>query len=160
MRSITHQKKDHQDIKLAVALGKIIKEQFLNLLQIPNSESNSQYLKLCKKVKTKGHPARFPSKLPEFFIKFLTEKNDVVLDIFAGSNTTGAVAENLGRNWISFEEERIYLAASAFRFLDDGSLAKAQSIFDQLITPDIFSFQLPQKIQPVLLEKRAEYEAK
>ena len=131
-----------------------------NLLQIPNSESNSQYLKLCKKVKTKGHPARFPSKLPEFFIKFLTEKNDIVLDIFAGSNTTGAVAENLGRNWISFEEERSYLATSAFRFLDDANLTKAQNIFEQLTIPDTYSIQLPRKIQPMLLEEKANYETK
>ena len=53
-----------------------------NLLSFPNSESNSEYLSLCKENKTESHPARFPSKLPEFFIKFLTEKNDIVLFIF------------------------------------------------------------------------------
>lgn len=52
-----------------------------------------------------------------FFIKFLTEPGDRVLDIFAGSNTTGFVAEELERKWIAFEEELPYLAASAFRFL-------------------------------------------
>ncbi|MEM4290496.1 MAG: site-specific DNA-methyltransferase [Nitrososphaerota archaeon] len=88
-----------------------------NLLQIPNTESNSQYLRCCKIAGIEGHPARFPEKLPEFFIKFLTDPGDVVLDIFAGSNTTGAVAERLGRRWIAFEIEQAYLAASAFRFL-------------------------------------------
>lgn len=43
-----------------------------NLLQIPNTESNSQYLRYCKLAGIKGHPARFPEKLPEFFIEFLT----------------------------------------------------------------------------------------
>ena len=52
-----------------------------NLLQIPNTESNSQYLKYCKDLEIKGHPARFPSKLPEFYIKLLTDENDLVLDI-------------------------------------------------------------------------------
>jgi DNA modification methylase len=61
-----------------------------NLLQIPNTESNSQYLRYCKLAGATGHPARFPGKLPEFFIKFLTDENDVVLDIFAGSNTRGS----------------------------------------------------------------------
>ena len=60
-----------------------------NLLQIPNSESNSQYMRGCKEVGIKAHPARFPAKLPEFFIKLLTEPNDIVLDIFSGSNTSG-----------------------------------------------------------------------
>lgn len=88
-----------------------------NLLEIPNTESNGQYVEACKAVGAVQHPARFPSRLPEFFIRFLTEPNDVVLDIFAGSNTTGSVAEAEGRRWLSFEESREYVAASAFRFL-------------------------------------------
>lgn len=87
-----------------------------NLLQIPNTESNGVYLNGCKAVGVKQHPARFPAKLPEFFIRFLTEPNDIVLDIFAGSNTTGYVAELEGRQWIAFEERLDYLAASSFRF--------------------------------------------
>ena len=88
-----------------------------NLLQIPNSESNSSYLAHCKLSGVKGHPARFPAKLPEFFIKFLTDPGDVVVDIFAGSNTTGSVCESLDRRWLSFDLDAEYVAASAFRFL-------------------------------------------
>ncbi len=89
-----------------------------NLLQIPNSESNGQYVTGCNTVGAKQHPARFPEKLPEFFIRFLTDPGDLVLDIFAGSNTTGAVAEREGRRWLGFELELDYVAASAFRFID------------------------------------------
>ena len=64
-----------------------------NLLQIPNTESCGQYIRACKAVGADVHPARFPSALPLFFIKFLTDRDDLVLDIFAGSNTTGSVAE-------------------------------------------------------------------
>ncbi|MCU4896399.1 MULTISPECIES: DNA-methyltransferase [Bacillus] len=95
-----------------------------NLLQIPNSESNSKYLKYCKFAGVKGHPARFPAKLPEFFIKFLTEPDDTVLDIFAGSNTTGETAENLDRKWISCDLDREFVAASVFRFAQDLEEAK------------------------------------
>ncbi|NLF44189.1 MAG: site-specific DNA-methyltransferase, partial [Bacteroidales bacterium] len=80
--------------------------------------SNSQYLKYCKDLGIKGHPARFPSKLPEFFIKFLTDEDDLVLDIFAGSNTTGWTAQQLNRRWLSFELDHQYLSASVLRFLD------------------------------------------
>lgn len=66
-----------------------------NLLQIPNSEATSLYLRRCKQIGIKAHPARFPSKLPEFFIKMLTDEGDLVVDIFGGSNTTGYVAEQL-----------------------------------------------------------------
>jgi site-specific DNA-methyltransferase (cytosine-N4-specific) len=88
-----------------------------NLLQIPNTESNGGYVAGCKLVGADRHPARFPAKLPEFFIRFLTDPGDTVLDIFAGSNTTGAVAEIEGRRWLAFEERLDYLAASVFRFL-------------------------------------------
>lgn len=88
-----------------------------NLLQISNSESNSKYMSFAKKLAVKTHPARFPSKLPEFFINYLTDKGDIVLDIFAGSNTTGEMAETLGRRWLAFESDIEYSAASIFRFL-------------------------------------------
>ena len=35
----------------------------------------------------------------EFFIKFLSKEGELVMDPFAGSNTTGAVAERLKRRW-------------------------------------------------------------
>jgi len=92
-----------------------------NLLQYPNTESNSQYIRLCRSLGIKPHPARFPSALPEFFIKFLTEPDDLVVDIFAGSNTTGEAAEALGRRWLSMECNREYVIASAFRFMEDWS---------------------------------------
>jgi DNA modification methylase len=89
-----------------------------NLLSIPNTDSNSSYLRLCKELGLERHPARFPSDLPAFFIKMLTDEGDIVLDIFGGSNTTGFAAEALKRKWLTFEVNRDYLAASAFRFLE------------------------------------------
>lgn len=88
-----------------------------NLLEIPNTESNSFYIKSCKLVGLKPHPARYPLQLPEFFVKFLTDPGDVVLDIFSGSNTTGESAEKNHRHWISFEINREYVSNSCFRFI-------------------------------------------
>jgi site-specific DNA-methyltransferase (cytosine-N4-specific) len=105
-----------------------------NLLEIPNTESNSSYIQLCKSISVPPHPARFPQKLPMFFIKFLTEPGDKILDIFAGSNTTGFVAEQLERNWIAFEKEPSYLAASAFRFIDESqSINDAIALYENLL---------------------------
>ena len=92
-----------------------------NLLQIPNTESNSPYITACRAMGVKPHPARFPVKLPDFFIRFLTEPGDLVLDIFSGSNTTGWAAQSTGRYWVSFDWKPEYVAASAFRFLDKGA---------------------------------------
>src|SRR5258708_12324216 len=58
-----------------------------NLLQIPNSESNGSYLPGCKTAGAKGHPAPFPPKLPEFFIRFLTHPGHPLLDIFPPPDT-------------------------------------------------------------------------
>lgn len=104
-----------------------------NLLQIPNTESNSRYIQLCKLVKTPAHPARFPQKLPAFFIDFLTDPGDIVLDPFAGSNTTGAAAEAGERKWIAFEEDKTYLAASAFRFMQSYEDNAVVETFNQLL---------------------------
>lgn len=107
-----------------------------NLLEIPNTESNSVYLRLCKAAGIEGHPARFPERLPAFFVNLLTDPGDVVLDFFAGSNTTGAVAEAAGRRWVAFEASGEYLAASVFRFSGDvvdeaGAIALFARLCDQ-----------------------------
>ena len=128
-----------------------------NLLQIPNTESNSLYLRRCQVVGVSGHPARFPERLPEFFIRFLTDVGDTVLDIFAGSNTTGAVAESLGRKWIAFELDRSYLASSAFRFVKDADESVVKSLYDRL-RDGVEAVAIPQEpLQPLLLERATEY---
>jgi len=87
-----------------------------NLLSLANTDSNSTYLRECRRRGMKPHPARFPHGIPEFFIKFLTDPNDLVVDPFAGSNVTGEVAERLRRYWLAFEIVEEYLEASKFRF--------------------------------------------
>lgn len=87
-----------------------------DMLKFGNNAANDQYAKRCKEAGIKMHPARFPAALPEFFIKMLTEEGDVVIDPFAGSNTTGKVCESLGRRWIAIDNVETYLEASKFRF--------------------------------------------
>ena len=87
-----------------------------SLLKLGNNAANDHYTKRCKESGLKIHPARFPAALPEFFIKLLTDERDVIYDPFAGSNTTGAVAERLKRRWIASEMLEEYLTASKFRF--------------------------------------------
>ncbi|MBI2898934.1 MAG: site-specific DNA-methyltransferase [Planctomycetes bacterium] len=98
----------------------VIEEQEAHsLLTLGNNAANDHYSRRCKGAGVKIHPARFPAALPEFFIKLLTDETDVVYDPFAGSNTTGAVAERLRRRWLASEIVEEYLAASRFRFDED-----------------------------------------
>ena len=87
-----------------------------NVIERGNNESNSEYIKRCSEHGLKVHPARFPAALPEFFMRFLTDPEALVVDPFAGSNTTGAVAEQLYRRWLAFELEPKYVEASRLRF--------------------------------------------
>ena len=67
------------------------------------SESNTNVLHLATETGTKNHSAVFPEALPEWFIKLFTAPGDCVLDPFAGSGTTIAVAQRLGRNAVGIE---------------------------------------------------------
>ncbi len=87
-----------------------------NLLVLPNTDSNSSYLRRCKQAGIRPHPARFPLEFPRFFIDFLTDEQDVVLDPFAGSNVTGLAAEISKRRWLAFEINEMYLRGSLYRF--------------------------------------------
>jgi DNA modification methylase len=87
-----------------------------NLLIRGNNESNSAYIKACRDLGVKVHPARYPYALPEFYIKLLTRPGGLVVDPFAGSNITGRVAEDLGRRRLSADINGGYVRASAVRF--------------------------------------------
>ncbi len=91
-----------------------------NVVERGNNESNSEYFKACREAGLKVHPARFPAALPEFFINLCTNPGDLVVDPFAGSNTTGYVAESLGRKWISSEINEEYVRSSELRFSAKG----------------------------------------
>ncbi|CAG9272461.1 Modification methylase PvuII [Burkholderia cepacia] len=87
-----------------------------NVLSIANTRANDAYQQYCRDNNIIFHPARMPVELPEFFVNFLTDPEDIVLDPFGGSNTTGAAAENLDRRWISVEPQIDYIRGSIGRF--------------------------------------------
>ena len=97
-----------------------------NLLAIPNTESNSAYLRYCRERGIKVHPARYPADLPEFFIRLLTNEGDVVFDPFGGSCVTGEVAERLQRRWTCCELIEEYLCGALGRFVEAHAGCSAQ----------------------------------
>ncbi len=86
------------------------------ILPIANTASKNGYHQMCRDQNLPRHPALMPEPLVEFFVRFLTEPNDVVFDPFSGSNTTGSVAERLGREWVGVEADAAYAEASKIRF--------------------------------------------
>lgn len=100
-----------------------------NAVAYSNNNSNDHYHRTCREQGIRPHPARMPAGLAAFFIEFLTEPGDVVLDPFAGSNTTGYAAERLGRRWVAIEGLRQYAEQSKIR-LSDPSLQKGAAYSD------------------------------
>ena len=89
-----------------------------SVLSFSNTNSNDFFLKSCRENGITPHPARMSGGLVNFFIQFLTDEGDLVLDPFSGSNTTGYCAEKLNRKWISFELEENYIKQALIRFQD------------------------------------------
>lgn len=88
-----------------------------NVLTFSNTGNHDPYLRYCRSHEIQVHPARMPSGLAKFFIRFLTNTGDLVLDPFAGSNTTGHSASELGRRWIAVEADDSYIQGSKGRFV-------------------------------------------
>ena len=87
-----------------------------SMLRLPNTKSNDYFTMTCKEKGIVPHPARMPLELASFFIEFLTDKNNIVLDPFGGSNTTGFCAERANRKWISIDAVKEYGEQSMIRF--------------------------------------------
>ena len=81
-----------------------------NVLEYSNTQSTDPYRRYCLDQNLPIHPARMQQGIVEFFVNLLTEPGDLVLDPFGGSNSTGAVAESLGRRWLTVEPNSDYVA--------------------------------------------------
>jgi hypothetical protein len=97
-----------------------------NVIVASNTTSCDGYITYCKNNNLQVHPARMSKDLPSFFIKFLSQPGDLVLDPFAGSNITGFTAESLGRKWVSIEADHKYAMGSIGRFISNDSLQVAE----------------------------------
>lgn len=71
------------------------------------------------------HPARFPVELPTFFIKLLSQPEQLVFDPFAGTCTTAVAAETLERRWLVTEVDERYV-----RILPERLKNRGGTVFD------------------------------
>lgn len=78
----------------------ITKEEFILF-------SNS-FWEIRPETKKRWHPAPFPEELVYRLIKFYSYKNNVVLDMFAGTGTVGIVSKKNGRKYICIDNSIEY----------------------------------------------------
>ena len=89
------------------------------------------YLPLCtghERLKNedgkKAHPTQKPESLLSRIIMASTRTDDIILDPFFGTGTTGAVAKKLGRRYIGIEQDPRYAALAKERIKDVVPLEK------------------------------------
>lgn len=114
---------------LNISNGEFLFEDMENSLSIPNSNNQMTYNKFCEVNELPRHPARMQIGLTEYFVRFLTNENDLVFDPFGGSNTTGMVSEVLKRRWVSCEMNLDYIKGSLIRFYSEN---KSRNIIEKL----------------------------
>ena len=95
--------------------GDIYKKPIINARGLPVIEKEefmdstlSIWNILPARAKKIGHPAPFPEELVERFINLYSYKNEIILDPFFGSGTTGLAAKNLERDYIGYEVNSDY----------------------------------------------------
>ena len=65
-----------------------------------------------------NYPTENSEQLLERIIKASSNEGDIILDAFAGSGTTGAVAEKLGRRWIMIDSSKFAIYTMIKRMLN------------------------------------------
>ena len=71
--------------------------------------------RLKDKNGNKLHSSQKPEKLLYKLLISATKPKDIILDPFFGTGTTGAVAKEIGRNYIGIEKEKVYVEAAEKR---------------------------------------------
>jgi site-specific DNA-methyltransferase (adenine-specific)/modification methylase len=88
---------------------------FLDFIEIPIVQGN-------ERIKNNNgraiHPTQKPEKLIELILIASSDDNDIILDPFFGSGTTGVVAQRLHRNWIGIEINEFYYKIALERIIN------------------------------------------
>ena len=87
------------------------KKQALNKIMGENGKANREYyskIQVFKKPKNFGHETEKPLELISRYIELSSNENDIILDPFMGSGTTGVACKNLNRNFIGIELDEKY----------------------------------------------------
>jgi len=101
----------HLDVD-AKGLPKERTRKIIQLNEKGKIPSNVFHFPTAAAVRGKKHPAAFHPALPSWFIRALTDREDVVMDVFSGSGTTCLAAKRLGRKYIGFELNEEYHKAA------------------------------------------------
>ena len=107
-RGVHGKKNYNEDIQVARhELGKVPEDWWADFSNV------SSYRK-----ELTGYPTQKPEALLERIIRASSDEGDIILDCFAGSGTTAAVAEKLERRWISCDVGKLSIYTQQKRLLN------------------------------------------
>lgn len=87
-------------------------------LQTEDTPVDSNWTDLKGYVRSARYPTENPEELLERVIRCSSEDGDIVLDAFAGSGTTPAVAEKLRRRWVAVDSGKLAIYTMQKRMLN------------------------------------------
>jgi len=108
-------------------LGLSSEEKTVDCDRNPNCYSANVPFNRSSIPKVNHHPTVKPLALIEYLVKLITRKNQIVLDPFIGSGTTGMACKKLGRNYIGIEINDDYIKIAEKRIA--GTLVN-ETLFD------------------------------
>lgn len=95
--------------------GAYIRRRSLALSSVIHAPADRRYELDCVNAGIVPYHAAIPLAVPTWFVRQLTSVGDLVLDPFAGTNSTGAAAEGLDRRWLSLEPDEAKIALARCR---------------------------------------------
>ena len=93
----------------------LLTRSLTNLLTATNAASNDTYMQYCRENGLPIHPARYPSSLPEFFLRLTTRPGDIGADFMSGSLNFAEAAERTGRRYLCADKSLSYLRGGRAR---------------------------------------------
>lgn len=106
------------------------------------SASERHRVKVNGRVKKLNHPTPKPYPIIERIVKASSKPNDVVIDFFAGTGTTGNACRELNRNCILIEKEKCYFDLIGDSFRDAVPDTKIITNKRNIMDKDYFSKRL------------------
>ena len=94
----------------------------------------SNVLDIVSVTSNLNHSAAFPVELPTWFIKLLTNKNDIVLDPFMGSGSSAIAALELNRSYVGIEIDKDFIDIANTRMVMDSIFKSRKSLYEKNIT--------------------------
>jgi len=79
-----------------------------------------------------------PEKLLERIIQGHTNKDQFIADFFCGSGTTAAVAEKLGRRWITSDLSKTAIQVARSRFVNQNAAPFLVQLSTRMLPPSLF----------------------